>query len=202
MQTGPSRLALSAVVLAAVALTACAKKPAPAPPPAPAPVNQDSIDAARARADSIARAEQARRDSIARAQAEADRMRAGREAAVNALQAKVYFAYDSAALTDTAKAVLDAKIGVLNANPSVTLRVEGNTDERGSEEYNLALGQRRAAAAKRYLTDHGIADSRITIISYGEERPVATGHDEASWSQNRRDEFEITAGSDSIKGSE
>lgn len=202
MQTGPSRLALSVVVLSAVTLTACGKKAPPAPPPAPAPVNQDSIDAAKARADSIARAEQARRDSIARAQAEAERMRAAREAAITTLQQKVYFAFDSDVLSDTAKAALDAKIPVLNANPGVTIRIAGNTDERGSDEYNLALGQRRAASAKRYLTEHGISADRITIISYGEERPVATGNDEAAWSQNRRDEFEITAGMDSIKGAE
>jgi peptidoglycan-associated lipoprotein len=202
MQTGPSRLALSVVVLSAVALTACGKKAPPAPPPAPAPVNQDSIDAAKARADSIARAEQARRDSLAQAQAAAERMRAARETAINTLQNKIYFDFDSDALSDASKAALDAKVAVLNANPGVAIRIAGNTDERGSDEFNLALGQRRAAAAKRYLTDHGIAADRIAIISYGEERPVATGHDEAAWSQNRRDEFEITAGMDSIKGAE
>src|SRR6185312_14892320 len=98
-----------------------------------------------------------------------------------------------------ARATLDAKIAALSANPDVKLRVAGNTDDRGSDEYNLALGQRRAASAKRYLTDHGITADRIDVISYGEERPVATGEDEAAWSQNRRDEFEITAGGDNLK---
>jgi len=106
----------------------------------------------------------------------------------------IYFDFDRSTLTDTAQAVLDAKIKILNANPSVSVLIAGSTDERGSAEYNLALGQRRAAAVKRYLTQHGIADSRITIISYGLERPVALGHDEASWALNRRAEFLITVG--------
>ena len=146
------------------------------------------------------RAEAARRDSIARAQADADKLRNARDAATKALTQVIYFDFDSDALKDDARSSLDAKITILNSTPGVKLRVAGNTDERGSDEYNLALGQRRAAAAKRYLTDHGISGDRIDIISYGEERPVATGHDESSWSQNRRDEFEITAGADQIKG--
>jgi peptidoglycan-associated lipoprotein len=190
-----------AALLAVAAVAACSKKQPPAPPPAPVQApNQDSINAARAREDSIARAEQARRDSIARAQAEADRLRAAHDAAVNTLSQVIHFDFDSDVLTDEAKAALDAKIPILNANPGVQIRIAGNTDERGSDEYNQALGQRRAAAAKRYLTQHGIADNRIEIISYGEERPVAQGNDESAWSQNRRDEFEITAGADDIKG--
>jgi len=197
--TGTPRF-VPAVILAAVALAACSKKaPETAPAPAPA-VNQDSINAEQARRDSIARADQARRDSIARAQAEAERMGAAREAAVRTLQAKIFFAFDKDLLSDTATAALDAKIAILNASPDVHIRIAGNADERGSDEYNLALGQRRAASAKRYLTDHGIAADRIDLISYGEERPAAMGHDEESWAQNRRDEFEITAGENSIKG--
>ena len=87
---------------------------------------------------------------------------------------------------------------MLNANPGLRLRIAGHTDERGSDEYNLALGQRRAAAAKRYLTQHGIAENRIEIISFGEERPAQQGSDESAWSQNRRDEFEIAAGGDTL----
>ena len=80
------------------------------------------------------------------------------------------------------------------ANPDVMIRVAGHTDERGSVEYNIALGQRRAASAKRYLTERGVAANRIETVSFGEGRPVADGHDESAWAQNRRDEFEITAG--------
>jgi len=94
--------------------------------------------------------------------------------------------------------VLDAKLPILRANPNMRIRIEGNCDDRGSEEYNLALGQRRAAAAKRYLTDFGIDAGRIDIISYGHERPVCTQDSEDCWSQNRRDDFVIVAGSDNI----
>ena len=196
--TGKTRLA-SLLVLTAAAAVACSH-PTPQTAPAPAGPNQDSINAANARRDSIARADAARRDSIARAQADADRLRNGRDAATKALTQVIYFDFDSDALKDDARSSLDAKIGILNASPDVKIKVGGNTDERGSDEYNLALGQRRAAAAKRYHSDHGISGDRIDIISNGEEHPVATGHDESSWSQNRRDEFEITAGADQIKG--
>ena len=197
--TGKTRL-LPFLLLAVSAAVACSHKPPATQPTATPGPNQDSINAENARRDSIARADAARRDSIARAQADADKLRNAKDAATKALTQVIYFDFDSDALKDDARSSLDAKIGILNANPGVRLRVAGNTDERGSDEYNLALGQRRAAAAKRYLTDHGIAGDRIDIISYGEERPVATGHDESSWSQNRRDEFEITAGADQIKG--
>jgi peptidoglycan-associated lipoprotein len=196
--TGKTRL-LPFLLLAVSAAAACSHKP-PATTPTTTGPNQDSINAENARRDSIARAEAARRDSIARAQADADKMRSARDAATKALTQVIYFDFDSDALKDDARSTLDAKITILNASPDVKLKVAGNTDERGSDEYNLALGQRRAAAAKRYLTDHGISGDRIDIISYGEERPVATGHDESSWSQNRRDDFEITAGADQIKG--
>ncbi len=198
--TGKTRL-VPFVLLAVAAAAACSKKQPPTEAPAPQQgPNQDSINAEQARRDSIARADAARRDSIARAQADAAKMSAARDAATKALTQVIYFDFDSDVLKDDAKAALDAKIGILNASADVKIRIAGNTDERGSDEYNLALGQRRAASAKRYLTDHGISGDRADIISYGEERPVATGHDEASWSQNRRDEFEITAGADMIKG--
>jgi len=189
------------VAIATSVVVACGKKPAPAPP-APV-VNQDSIDAAnRARQDSID-AEKARQDSIARAQAEAQRMAAEREAAINEMKATlaqpVYFEFDSDALSDSSRFTLDRKLAIMNGNPALRIRIAGNTDARGSDEYNLALGQRRAASAKRYLTQHGIDDSRVDLISYGEERPVAQGSDEAAYSQNRRDNFEITAGGDQLQ---
>ncbi|MDQ6827383.1 MAG: OmpA family protein [Gemmatimonadota bacterium] len=197
---------MAAFAVTLIAVAACSKTPPPAAAPAPAPmINQDSINAAnaaRARADSIARADAARRDADARARADADRIAAERSGAVAAMRATlaqaIYFEYDSDALSDDARAKLDAKLAIMTANTGLRLRVAGSTDERGSDEYNIALGQRRAAAAKRYLSQHGIADDRIDIISLGEEKPVATGHDESSWSQNRRDEFEITAGGDQL----
>src|SRR5688500_20217361 len=77
------------------------------------------------------------------------------------------------------------------ANLGMRIRIEGNADVRGTEDYNLALGQRRAASAKRYLVERGIAADRFDLVSYGEERPVCTEHNEACWQQNRRDDFRI-----------
>jgi peptidoglycan-associated lipoprotein len=167
-------------------------------------VNQDSIDAAeRARREAAERAEAARRDSINRANAaREDSLRRAREAMEgvrSALTAPIYFDYDSDAIGDAGRSALDQKLAILQSNSGVRLRIAGHADERGSDEYNLALGQRRAAAAKRYLTQRGIPEARIEIISYGEERPAASGSDESAWAQNRRDEFEITAGGDMLR---
>jgi peptidoglycan-associated lipoprotein len=117
----------------------------------------------------------------------------------SALTAPIYFEYDSDALGESARSALDQKLSILQMNSSVRLRIAGHADERGSDEYNLALGQRRAAAAKRYLTQRGIPEGQIEIISYGEERPAASGSDESAWAQNRRDEFEIMAGGDALR---
>lgn len=126
-------------------------------------------------------------------------MEAAREDARNKLAAKVYFDYDKDDIRDDQRATLDAKVPILNANSDMRIRIAGNTDDRGSDEYNLALGQRRAASVRRYLVARGIAEGRMDVVSYGEQRPVAQGEDEAAWSQNRRAEFEITAGGNPIK---
>lgn len=148
----------------------------------------------QARRDSIARAEAARRDSIARADA-ARRAAADREGAARAaLNAAVYFDFDKDALTSDASSRLEAKVPVMQTNRDVRIRVEGHTDERGSDEYNLALGQRRAAAAKKFLLARGIDEARIETVSYGEERPACGDHEESCWGKNRRDEFVVTAG--------
>jgi peptidoglycan-associated lipoprotein len=186
-----SRLA-SLLILAGAVVVACAKPPAPAP--APAPAAAPSVDSSRIR-DSLANAKRMA-DS---ASAERERQAAAVAAARTALVAKIFFDYDKSDITDQGKAILDAKVPVLNSNPGIRIRVEGSCDRRGSDEYNLALGQRRAAAAKRYLTDHGIDAARIDIISYGAERPVAEGDAEDAYSQNRRDEFAIVAGGDNLK---
>jgi peptidoglycan-associated lipoprotein len=187
-----SRLA-SLLILAGAVAAACAKTP-PAPAPAPARAAGPTVDSSRLR-DSLANAKRMS-DSVA---AEHERQAAAVAAARSALVAKVFFDYDKADITDQGKAILDAKVPVLSTNPGIRIRVEGNCDRRGSDEYNLALGQRRAAAAKRYLTDHGIDAGRIDIISYGAERPVAEGDSEDAYSQNRRDEFAIVAGGDNLK---
>lgn len=201
-----SLMVMTPVVLAAAA---CAKRPVPlGPTPTPRVVNSDAAD--RARADSITRADSMRRADDARAAREraaadsASQVRAQeeRDAARNAdamgiLTARVYFDFDQSMLTDAAKSLLTAKVPVLQAHPDWRLRITGHTDERGSSEYNLALGLRRAAEAKAFLVTGGIDTKRIEVISMGEEQPAVQGSGEAAWSQNRRDEFApITQGAD------
>jgi len=186
-----------AIILAAYA---CGNNPPPPPPPPP--VNQDSIDSAlaaqRARAqfvqDSIRRAreeaerlQRAREDSLARVRRETERVR-------NALETMVHFDFDRSNIRDEDMGSLDLKVAILQANPMLRIAIGGHCDERGSDEYNLALGNRRALAAKQYLIDRGIAEDRITTSSFGEERPIDGGHTEEAWARNRRDEFSITAG--------
>jgi len=115
------------------------------------------------------------------------------------LATMIHFDYDKSNIRSEDAAVLDQKVAILQANPNLRIRISGHCDERGSDEYNLALGNRRATAAKQYLVSHGIEAGRIETVSYGEERPIAPGHDEAAWAQNRRDEVEIIAGGDALK---
>lgn len=103
----------------------------------------------------------------------------------------VFFDYDQAVLTDDAKKGLDDNLKWLQANPRVRVTVEGHCDERGTNEYNLALGERRAKAIRAYLVAGGVDPSRIGTISYGEERPFVPGHDESAWAQNRRGHFVV-----------
>jgi peptidoglycan-associated lipoprotein len=148
---------------------------------------QDSItradEEARARAAAERRAAQRRADSLAAVQRKATEM--GAE-----LATMVHFDFNRAVVRAGDAELLDQKISILQANPQVRIRVAGNCDERGSDEYNLALGNRRAIAAKQYLTSHGIDAGRIEVVSYGKERPVDPGHDEAAWAKNRNDQFE------------
>jgi peptidoglycan-associated lipoprotein len=194
-------LGMAAIIVAA----ACGGQPEPViPQPDP-----DSIAREQARRDSIAR-EQARLDSIRRAQAEQDRIRrereeaARREAAITAevrqmLASVVNFDFDRSNIRmgrDTD--MLQQKLSILQANPALRIEVTGHCDERGSDEYNMALGMRRANSAKKWLTDRGVAESRITVRSMGEEQPKMMGSGEDVWAQNRRDEFAITAGGDKL----
>ena len=98
---------------------------------------------------------------------------------------RVFFAYDQTQLSSDARATLDRQVQWLQRYPQVSIQMAGNTDERGTEEYNLALGQRRANAARDYLVAQGVSSARIRTISYGKERPAATGADEQAYSQDR-----------------
>jgi peptidoglycan-associated lipoprotein len=101
----------------------------------------------------------------------------------------VYFDFDRSFIRDDAKPVMKANAEWLKANPAVKVRIEGNCDERGTIEYNQALGQRRAASAKKYLTDLGISADRISLISYGKEKPICNESNETCWQKNRRDDL-------------
>ncbi len=192
-------LGLGAAVIAAAA---CGGNPAPqntTPAVDTAAENQrmrDSIAAAQAERE---RQEREAADRAAR-QREADAA-AGRasEEVRNTLASMIHFDYDKSNIRSDDMGTLDQKVAILQANPELRIRIGGHCDERGSDEYNLALGNRRAQSAKQYLVSHGIDASRIETQSWGEEKPLVDGHDESAWSQNRRDEFEITAGGDNLR---
>jgi peptidoglycan-associated lipoprotein len=198
---------LLALGLGAAVMTAasCGGNP---PPQAPTP-NADSATAAeRARADSAAAAQ-----AEAERQAAAERERIARQRAADSiaalahssdevrttLAAMIHFDLDKSNIRANDMGILDQKVAILQANPALRIRTAGHCDERGSDEYNLALGNRRAQSAKQYLVSHGIDASRIETQSWGEEKPLAQGHDESAWSQNRRDEFEVISGGDNLR---
>ena len=179
----PNRRALALVLGFTLFHVGCHKaKPAATPGPAPAPATPTSGASTAP-------------GSSAPAPTPAGDPGAAIAAATAALQGAVYFEYDQDALSADAQALLDQKLAVLVANPTVDVRVTGHADERGSDEYNLTLGQRRSSTVKRYLTDRGVADTRVNVVSMGEERPACTEVDESCWRRNRRAEFEITSGS-------
>jgi len=103
----------------------------------------------------------------------------------------IFFDFDAFDLSADARKILADKAAFLNANPDVKIRIEGNCDERGTTEYNLALGDRRAKAAMDYLVFLGIKADRISTVSYGEDKPLDPGHTEEAWAKNRRDHFVI-----------
>lgn len=157
---------------------------------------QRQEEAARLQTEAEAKkAEQARIDAerLAREKAEAERREMEQKAQAKAdfFGLHVHFEFDSFVLTSEAMRMLDTKVAWLRANPTVKVTVEGHCDERGTQEYNLALGDRRARAAKKYLVDSGIAGDRVATISYGEERPLDGAKTEAAWAQNRRAQFVI-----------
>jgi peptidoglycan-associated lipoprotein len=104
----------------------------------------------------------------------------------------IHFGYNDSSIQDQDGSVLRSNASWLQAHPQTRVQVEGYCDERGSEEYNIALGAKRAQAGKDYLATLGISDSRMSTISYGKELPLCTDHDESCWSQNRRDHFSVT----------
>ena len=173
--------------LVTTGLVGCGKKKVASTTPQPS----SNADADKARRDSI-------EDAQHRAHEEAERLARQRTADSLAALGKssesvrmmlgtmIHFEYDKSSLRREDASVLDQKVSILQANSGARIRVSGHCDERGSDEYNLALGNRRASAAKQYLVSHGIDAGRIETTSYGKERPLCVSSDESCWSKNRR----------------
>ncbi len=188
---------------ALLGLSAC-KKPAPAPvvDQAAEEAKKRAAEEARRKAEEEARRKQvqeqeeakrkAAAEEVARKKTEADRKAAEEQAFRNAATAAlkdINFDYDKYAIRETDKAKLQGIADFLRKYPDVKLKIEGHCDERGTVEYNMTLGEKRAAAAMAYLKNLGVAESRLSTISYGKERPKVQGKDEESYLVNRRCEF-------------
>lgn len=187
------------VLALGLVMAECGRRPPPPPPPAPSGptaeelerMRQDSIARARARQDSIRAAEDARRRAEEARRMDIQRTR-------DRLLEMVFFDYDRFDIRPDQERGMQAKIAILRANPQLRLRFEGHADERGSTEYNLALGDRRANSVRQFLATYGIDAERFTTISYGEERPLVNASNEDAWARNRRVEVVITAGGDQL----
>jgi peptidoglycan-associated lipoprotein len=113
---------------------------------------------------------------------------------------RVHFAYDSAYLDATSRDALKANVAIMRSYPNLQVEVQGHADERGTVEYNLGLGERRAFAVRDLMLAEGVAPSRVRTVSFGEERPLANGADDRAWSQNRRAEFRMLSGAAGVAG--
>ena len=143
---------------------------------------QDAAAAREAKLAKMSEAERQREEAVM--MAEEARMRAF-------VEENIHFDFDKYVLTPKAMMILDEKSAYLREHPEVRVLIEGHCDERGTNEYNLALGDRRANSAKNYLVKSGVAESRITTISYGEEQPLCMEHAESCWWKNRRAQFQV-----------
>ncbi len=160
------------IAAAAFIVSSCGKKEEPAATPA----------------DEAVQAQQETAPAEQPSEVEAE---AAEEPAPEIVLDRVYFEFDKATLTPEAKRTIEKNAEILKAHPEVTVVIEGHCDERGSTEYNLALGERRAESIKNYLVQLGISPDRLSTLSYGEERPLVEGHNEAAWAKNRRGEFVV-----------
>jgi peptidoglycan-associated lipoprotein len=171
-----------AIILVFSFAVACKKKPKEVPPAPPQTVEQppvEKVEQPKVQEPQLTEEEMFLQKSL-------DQI--NREKPLGA----VYFDYDSAALRADARATLDSDAAWLKKFKTAKILTEGHCDERGTEEYNLALGEKRAKAAQDYLVSAGIAPDRIKIISYGKSQPINPGHDESAWQMNRRAQFVIT----------
>lgn len=190
------RHAVVCALIPLVALGGCKKRPRTSPTPDGDTTTttgsglsaEDSIRMANEERNRLER-ERAERDRLDR-----ERMERETRGAREVLTEIVFFEYDSDEIGGEAEDKLRLKAAVLAANPNVRLRIEGHADQRGSTEYNLALGQRRAEAVRAFLANYGIDPDRFTTVSFGKERPLVEGEGEQAWSRNRRAEFAVIGG--------
>ncbi len=179
-------LKVGSLTLAAIAfVVACSPKPkpTPAPAPTPAPVSTPTVVTVEPPAPTPQPTPRVDADDITRKSLQE----------ISSYLKPAFFDYDKADIRADARDVLAANAAWLKKYSSVQFTIEGHCDERGTAQYNLALGDRRANAAKDYLASLGVDASRIKTVSYGKERPFATGHDEDSWQKDRRAHFVVTA---------
>ena len=163
------------LAITALVLVACSKKKPPViPPPPPAPVEEAKPELPPPPAPEVDM-EALNRQRI--------------QARITEAFKTLYFEYDQSFLTTDAKNACDIIGQIMKEVPEIRVRLEGHADERGTNEYNLALGDRRAQSVQAYLTSYGIPANRFSVISFGEEKAALDGHDEGSWSRNRRVEF-------------
>lgn len=174
-----TKLWLVSALVGAALFAGCSKRPPPPPPSEPAP---PAVEAPKAEPTPPPVAETPKVDTVAA-------RRARIQARMGEVFKTIYFAYDQSTLSNEGKATAEAIAKLLQDAPEMTLRIEGHADERGTNEYNLALGERRAQAVQQYLVSYGVDASRISVLSYGEEKPASDGKDESAWSLNRRAEF-------------
>lgn len=176
-----SRLFLSATI---ATVSGCAQKTVTAPP-APAPAAAKS-SAAQPAAPTVQPTPPA---PSASAPTHEENQRKLQDLLSEALK-PVYFDYNQAEVKPDGKAILGRIGALLKQDRTLSITIEGNTDERGSTEYNLALGERRANTARKWLLSYGISKDQLKTVSYGKEKPAVDGHDESAWSKNRRDDFD------------
>jgi len=170
--------ALAIVLVFSVAVS-CKKKPKEVPPPPPQAQEQPKVE----------KVEQPAVKEPVLSEEEIFLQKSLEQINKEKPLANIYFDYDKALIRDDARPVLEANAGWLARFKTIKILVAGNCDERGTEEYNMALGEKRAKAAMDYLTTLGVSAGRMRIISYGKSQPVEPGHNEAAWQKNRRDEF-------------
>jgi peptidoglycan-associated lipoprotein len=183
--------ALGALVVSGCAKEDVVKKDEAIAPSATVQAKQTDVKAAKNNPSEISAPAKPARESAGK-EAALKASPQSREQLSSALE-KIYFDFDSSALSDDARKTLTGTIDYLRKSATAKLHIEGNCDERGSAEYNIALGEKRAEAAEKYLVTMGIPADRLATVSYGKEKPADPGHDESAWAKNRRDDFTVLA---------